>query len=439
MPTETPTADVILKQGRDRPVRNRHPWIFSGAIEHVKGHPQPGDIVNIVGADGDWLAAGYYNPKSQIVARILTWNSAETIDETFWRGKLQVAIAARSFLKLEPDTTAYRIVNAEADGLPGLVADKYGDFIAVQCTTLGIDLRKQIIADTLAELMRPAGIIERSDQNARRKEGLGDSTGVIRGNAPADELVVRENTLKFAVELFKGHKTGLYLDQRENRAVVCRPEIVAGKEVLNAFCYTGGFGVYAAARGAGRIVNLDSSAPILEQAKKNITLNAGSRKEDEYAAGDAFTVMRSYADAGRKFDVVILDPPKFVQNQSDIPRAARGYKDLNRLAMLLLRPDGILATFSCSGLVGMEMFQTFVFRAAVDACRNVQILKHMEQAPDHPMLVTFPESMYLKGLLCRVSEEREGAPASRQTKRLSLASLVCGSTESCRGRPRLCT
>lgn len=393
---------LILKRGREKPVLNRHPWIFSGAVARVVGSPVPGDVVDVMGGDGKFLARAYYNPKSQIQGRILTWDADEPIDEPFWRRRMERAIAGRAALALEPATTAYRLINAESDGLPGLIVDKYGDYLVVQCLTLGIDGRKEMLVNLLADLLQPAGIVERSDVSVRAKEGLPEVKGIAWGDAPPDDLVILENGHKFGVDLLAGHKTGLYLDQRANRTAVSHPYLVAGKEILNVFAYTGGFALYAAANGAGPIVNIDSSIEALEQAEKNVALNGWERPSDEYIAGDAFEILRYYRDEGTQFDVVILDPPKFSHSRRDVERAARGYKDLNWLALRLLRPGGLLATFSCSGRVSADLFQKIVFGAAVDAGRDAQILQRLGQSPDHPILLTFPESAYLKGLLCRV-------------------------------------
>jgi 23S rRNA (cytosine1962-C5)-methyltransferase len=395
------TGKLFLKPGRDKPVNNRHPWVFSGAIHHVEGNPAPGTLVQVVDKNGRYLATAYYNPHSQIRARILTWTD-EAIDADFWLTKIQQAIAGRTLLNLEPATNAYRLINAEADELPGLVMDKYGDYLVMQCLTLGIDRRKKMIARLLADLIKPKAIIERSDASVRAKEGLKKETGTLWGEPPQTPITIQENAFSFDVDLLSGHKTGFYLDQRDNRALVGRPEFVKGKEVLNVFAYTGGFAVYAAAYGAQRIINVDTSREALKLAEQNIIRNGGERPFDEYLLGDAFAVLRDYRDNGRSFDMVILDPPKFAHSKRDLDKASRGYKDLNWLALRLLKPGGILATFSCSGLLSADLFQKIVFSAAVDAGRTVQILHHLHQGPDHPTLLTFPESAYLKGLLCRV-------------------------------------
>ncbi len=396
------TATLLLKRGREKPVRNRHPWIFSGAIETVNGNPKTGDLVQIETAEGKPLATAYYNPHSQIRARLLSWHVDEEIDGRFWENKIRRAISGREWLANDETTTAYRLINAESDSLPGLIVDKYGDYLVMQLLTAGMDIRRELIVELLAEMLSPTGIIERSDVPARQKEQLPQVKGLVWGQEPPSPLVVMENGRFFQVDLLNGHKTGLYLDQRENRTAVTNPAFVAGKEILNAFAYTGGFGLYAATNGAGNIVNLDSSIPALEIAEANMAHNNLDRPDDEYLAGDAFEVLRHYRDTGRQFDMVILDPPKFAHNRKDIDRATRGYKDLNWLALRLLRPGGLLATFSCSGRISPDLFQKVIFGAAVDARRDVQIIHTMGQAADHPVLLSFPEAAYLKGMLCRV-------------------------------------
>ncbi len=392
------TATLILKAGREKPLLQRHPWVFSGAIARISGSPAPGDVVDVADANGRFLARATFNPHSQIQARILTWEEI-SIDDAFWQQRLAQAIHNRTRLQLHPATTACRLVYAESDGLPGLIVDRYGDYLVMQCLTLGIERRKEQLARLLADLLQPVGIWERSDADVRQKEGLPRHNGLLWGTPPPEELIIQENGRLFGVSLVEGHKTGFYLDQRDNRALVCQPHFVAGKEILNVFAYTGSFSVYAAAHGAGPITNVDTSAAALTQAERNLALNGLAQREDTYLLGDAFQVLRHYRDNGRQFDLIILDPPKFAHSQRDVERAARGYKDLNWLALRLLRPGGLLATFSCSGLVSTDLFQKILFGAALDAQRPAQILYHLSQAPDHPILLTFPESAYLKGLV----------------------------------------
>jgi 23S rRNA (cytosine1962-C5)-methyltransferase len=396
------TAVLTLKPKRDKSVHLRHPWIFSGAIGSVEGNPQPGDLVQINDARRNPIAVGYYNARSQIQVRILSWQPDEPIDDAFWRGRIKNAVNGRFRLNLAPHTTAYRLINAESDQLPGLTVDKYGDYVVMQCLTAGIDRRKTMLADLLADVCQPVGIVERSDAAVRAKEGLPKSVGIIWGDAPPAHLIIRENGLKFGVNLLEGQKSGYYLDQRSNRTAVCAPEFVQGKSILNVFAYTGGFGLYAIANGAERVIHIDSSVDVLEQAEQNVALNGWKRPLDEYLAGDAFEILRYYRDEQMQFDMIILDPPKFAHSKRDISRASRGYKDLNWLAMRLLKPDGLLATFSCSGLVSADLFQKILFGAAIDAKRDVQIIQTLGQASDHPILLSFPESAYLNGLLCVV-------------------------------------
>ncbi|HSM58970.1 MAG TPA: class I SAM-dependent rRNA methyltransferase [Candidatus Sulfomarinibacteraceae bacterium] len=393
---------IYLKPGREKPVANGHPWIFSGAVRRVADDPEPGSLVDVYASDESWLAQAYYNPHSQIRARVLSRDADDVIDEAWWRRRLQRAISLRQRLDLEPATTAYRLVNAEADRLPGLVVDRYGDFLVVQALTTGIERRKSLLVELLKELLQPVGIVERSDVDVRKKEGLKQASGLLAGEAPPTDLLVLENSLSFSADLLHGHKTGLYLDQRENRALLGQPRFVQDREVLNVFSYTGGFALFAASGGARRIANIDSSADALQQARENVQRRFTKRGQDEYVEADAFQQLRRYRDSGRHFDVVILDPPKFAHSKRDVHSATRGYKDLNWLAFRLLRPGGILATFSCSGLVSADLFQKVVFSAVIDAGRDAQIIHYLTQAADHPVLLTFPESAYLKGFLLRV-------------------------------------
>ncbi len=396
------TGQLILKQGREKSVLNRHPWLFSGAIARVEGTPQPGDLVQVLDGNGRFLATGTFNPNSQIRVRLLSWDVDEQIDKAFWYGRLQQAHNHRQLLNLEPTTTAYRLVNAEADGLPGLIVDKYGDFLVMQSLTAGIEAQKETVLAALNQIWQPKGIVERSDADVRQKEGLPRLSRVASGETPPETVVIQENGIRFGVNLLEGHKSGFYLDQRENRTAVTLPHHIANKTMLNVFAYTGGFGLYAIANGAAQVTHIDSSYDALALAEQNVARNGWKRPQDEYLAGDAFDVLRHYRDTNQTFDVIVLDPPKFAHSQRDIDRACRGYKDLNWLALRLLPPGGLLATFSCSGLISADLFQKVLFGAAVDAGRQVQIIQTLTQGPDHPVLLTFPESAYLKGFLCRV-------------------------------------
>jgi len=392
-------AKVVLKRGKEKSLLRRHPWVFSGAIKRIEGPFEDGDIVDVVDAKGQFLARGYINTRSQITVRILSWEEEE-VDTGFWRRRLEKALEARQGLYLPGFNEAIRLVNAESDGLPGLVVDRYHRYLVVQFLTLGIERWKETLTDILWELLEPEGIYERSDVEVREKEGLDPRAGPLKGREPPDRVEIKENGLRFLVDLKRGHKTGFYLDQRENRLRI--KEFAYGKEVLNAFSYTGGFGIYALSGGARRVVHVDTSREALELARANVELNGFPVRDEDFVAGDVFEVLRGWWREGRTFDLVVLDPPKFAHSKEQIDDAVRGYKDINLMAMRLLRPGGILFTFSCSGLVPPELFQKAVFWAALDAGRDVQVMGKMSQSRDHPFSLNFPEGEYLKGLILRV-------------------------------------
>lgn len=402
-----------LKPGREKSVINRHPWLFSGAIARVDA--KDGGDVDVLAADGRWLARGYFNARSQIQIRLLNWDQDVPVDAQFWQRRVEQAIEGRRLL---PDwnSGAARLISAEADGLPGLVADMYVDadqreaVLVVQALTLGIEARREWLYDLLAKLVTPEAlpqlgpwdrltVFERSDADVRRLEGLETRVGLVSGSE-LGPLSVLEDGLAFEVDVKAGHKTGLYLDQGRNRVRLAR--YCREAEVLNAFAYTGGFGVHALRAGAQSVTDVDTSAAALAAGGRNLATNGLAAERREAVEGDVFQVLRRYRQEGRRFDVVVLDPPKFASNTKQVQAACRGYKDINMLGLALLRPGGILATFSCSGLVSADLFQKVVFGASVDAGREAQILEPLSQSPDHPVLLTFPESQYLKGLLCRV-------------------------------------
>lgn len=391
---------VILKPGREKSVQRHHPWIFSGAIARVEGDPQPGETVVVRAADGTPLASGAYSPQSQIAVRAWTFDPTGTVDPAFLRSRLERAFALRHSSFNIRHSNAYRLVNAESDGLPGLIVDRYGDYLVCQFLTAGAEFWKREIVTLLADLHPYTGIYERSDVEVREKEGLALATGVLAGSPPPDELEIEEYACRFVVDVRHGHKTGFYLDQRDNRVLMA--EYAAGREVLNGFAYTGAFGIWALKGGAARVVNVESSASVLELARRNIELNSLDGDKVENVVGDVFQVLRYYRDARRQFDLIVLDPPKFAESRSQVERATRGYKDINLLAFKLLRPGGLLFTFSCSGLIAPDLFQSVVAGAALDAGRDAQILQRLTQAPDHPVALNFPEGEYLKGLVCRV-------------------------------------
>jgi 23S rRNA (cytosine1962-C5)-methyltransferase len=393
---------VVLKSGREKPVIQHHPWVFSGAIDRLPNDAVDGEVVDVYSPNSRWLARGYLNRASQIQVRLLTWDVDQPIDAAFWRQRLAEAVQRRQQLGIDAATSAYRIVNGENDYLPGLIVDRYADYLVLQAGTLGIDKRKQELAQLLLELTGCRGVIERSDTAARRLEGLGEAHGLLAGEAPPDQVEIEEAGLRFVVDLAGGQKTGFYLDQRANRRRVAA--YCASARVLNGFSYTGAFAVHALAAGATHVTNIDSSADVLELAETNLRRNGfDPDQQTENIAGDIFRILRDWRDArDHQFDVVILDPPKFAQNKQAVERALRGYKDVNMLALGLLKPGGILATFSCSGLVSDDLFQKVIFGAAEDARRDAQILEWLHQDRDHPVALTFPEGEYLKGLICRV-------------------------------------
>jgi 23S rRNA (cytosine1962-C5)-methyltransferase len=394
------TATVVLRPGREKPVLNRHPWIFSGAIARVEGDPSPGDIVQVVNASGQFLARGYINRHSQIVVRLLTWEATEDIGPAFWGERISQAIELRQTLVQSKSTNSYRVIHAESDLLPGLIVDRYDEYVVLQALTAGIDCRKPDIVRILAELMTPRGIYERSDVDVREKEHLAPQTGVLWGEESPEQLDIVENGHRFLVDVKRGQKTGFYLDQRDNRSHLTK--YAAGRRVLNAFAYSGAFAVYAAAAGAASISNIDTSAEALDLARANLGRSKPVDGGVEFLTGDVFEVLRKFRNEQREFDLIILDPPKFAYSRSHVQRACRGYKDINMLAMKLLSRSGILFTMSCSGLISSDLFQKVVFGASVDAGRDVQVIERLAQAADHPVLLTFPEGDYLKGLVCRV-------------------------------------
>ncbi|PIS38427.1 MAG: 23S rRNA (cytosine(1962)-C(5))-methyltransferase RlmI [Nitrospirae bacterium CG08_land_8_20_14_0_20_52_24] len=393
-------ASVILKSGREKALRRRHPWIFSGAIAAVEGSPKSGETVEILAQERTRLARGAYSPRSQITVRVWTFNPDEEITPAFFRERLKRAIAYRRTLTESKDLTAVRLVHSESDGLPGLIVDRYGNFLVCQFMAAGSEYWKQEIVAQIKDLIPCAGIYERSDLDVREKEGLPRSTGVLAGDAPPDLIEIQEGECRFLVDILHGHKTGFYLDQRDNRALAA--EYARGREVLNGFAYTGGFGVCALKGGAARVTNVESSSDALTLAMRNVELNGLNAAQVENVAGDVFQVLRQYRDSRREFDLIVLDPPKFAESMSQIESAGRGYKDINLLAFKLLRSGGVLFTFSCSGLLAPELFQKIVAGAALDAGREAQIIQRLAQAPDHPTLLSFPEGSYLKGLVCRV-------------------------------------
>ncbi|MCC7128789.1 MAG: 23S rRNA methyltransferase [Anaerolineae bacterium UTCFX2] len=390
---------LVLYKGREKSLLRRHPWVFSGSVAAVKGEIKSGDTIGILSADQEFLGWGAYSPHSQIRARIWSWDQQTNINRAFFEKKLAQSALARSSMLRGRDTDALRLVHGESDGLPGLIVDRYGEWIVVQFLTSGVEKWRSEILQSLVSLFKPRGIYERSDVDVRRLEGLEERVGLLWGEAPPDRVVISEQGTQFDVDLRRGQKTGFYLDQRRNRLKV--KELAAGTEVLDCFCYSGGFSIAALQGGAMSVTGIDVSGAALAQARSNLRLNGFM--EDKYAQieGDVFRVLRQLRDRDRRFDLIVLDPPKFAPTTAQVERAVRGYKDINLLALKLLRSGGVLTTFSCSSGVGMDLFQKIVAGAALDAEAQVQLVEWLHQDVDHPVALNFPEGEYLSGLVLR--------------------------------------
>ena len=398
-------ANIILKPGREKSLLRRHPWIFSGAIQKADENIASGSTVDLLSSDKKFLARASYSPNSQIRARVWTFED-EPINKEFFRKRIRSSIVSRSKFKVSGQSNASRLIYAESDGLPGLIVDRYDDVLVLQSLTTGSEYWKDTFADILLEETGLTTIYERSDADVRELEGLEPKVGLLRGDLSSPALSnvegfvfpITENDLQFKVNFQSGHKTGYYLDQRINRLRV--RELSKDKDVLDCFSYTGGFTVNALAGGAKSVLSVDSSADALELSKENIALNDLSLDKHTSLEGDVFQLLRKFRDEARSFDMIILDPPKFAPTAAHAEKATRAYKDINLLAFKLLRPGGILITFSCSGGVDAGLFQKIVAGAALDAGVEAQIVEHLSQGPDHPVSLHFPEGAYLKGLVC---------------------------------------
>ena len=394
-------AAVYLKQGREKSVKQRHPWVFSGAVDHLKGEPEAGETVEVRSIGGDFLGRAAYSPISAIRARMWTWKAEEKVDVDFFRRRLEKAIALRRELVPPEETDALRLVHGESDGLPGLVVDRYGDLLVMQCLSAGVETWREMLADLLVELTGIRQIYERSDVDVRELEGLPQRVGALRGAVESGERVIHENGLRFRVNVLGGQKTGFYVDQRRNRQVV--RGLVKDRSVLNCFCYTGAFSVYALAGGAREVLSVDSSADALAAGDLNVKLNGLDAEKSPLDGRGRFLcpcgrcVMRRGSLTPSSWTRPNLHPPRPRRN-----RPPRGYKDINLLALKLLNPGGLLFTFSCSGGINADLFQKIVAGAALDSGADVSMVQHLHQGPDHPVALNFPEGAYLKGLVCRV-------------------------------------
>ncbi len=390
------SSQLIIAAGREKSLRRRHPWIFSGAVARIIGKPVSGQTVDVVAENGAWLAKAAFSPKSQILGRVWTFDPADAVDADFFRK--QILLATRRRQELQPMSNAMRLVHSESDGLPGLILDRYDNVLVFQLLTAGAEFWRTAIIDALRDLFPDKALLERSDADVRLKEGLSERIDTVYGQVP--ELVeIQENGIRYLVDPHRGHKTGFYLDQRDNRLAVARSvQGMAGASVLNCFCYTGGFGLAALYGGADHVTQLDASSPALTLAERNRELNDFSPERMTTVCGDAFQILRQWNKEGRTFDLIVLDPPKFVDSKANLNRAARGYKDVNLCALRVLKPGGRLFTFSCSGLMEDGLFQKIVADAALDAGRAGSIVRRLNQGPDHPVSLAFPEGAYLKGL-----------------------------------------
>ncbi len=395
-------AQLILLPGKERSAfRLHHPWLFAGAVGRLEGRARPGDTVEVLADNLRPLGRAAYSPQSQIRARFWTFDSAESVDDALFKRRIAAAVTRRQALPELRGQAGLRLIHAESDGLPGVIADQYGDTVVVQLTSAGADKWRKAIVAGLLKATGCARIYERSDSDVRGLEGLEPATGWLHGVAPDSPPSIEENGVRLMVDIVGGHKTGFYLDQRDNRALL--GQMAAGKDVLNCFCYTGGFSLQALAGGAASVLSIDSSGPALAQAQANLALNPQLPAERaEWREADVFQALRDFRKQGRMFDLIVLDPPKFAPSAAHAERAARAYKDINVLGFRLLRPGGLLMTYSCSGGIGLELFQKIVAGAALDAGRDARIVRRLTGSADHPVVLSFPEGEYLKGLLLQV-------------------------------------
>lgn len=391
---------IVLQDSREKSLKRQHPWIFSKAIKQVKGNPASGDTVEVVSSNGQWLARAAYSPESQIRARVWTFDSKEQVDQRYFSSRIAQAWSLRQSLFDVNSTTALRIVAAESDGLPGITIDKYQDILVCQLLSAGAEKYRPMIIQALLELFPDHSIYERSDVDVRKKEGLSPVSGWLHNPRDSGEVIIREHGMSLVVDVIHGHKTGFYLDQRASRAVAKR--YAGDKTVLNCFSYTGTFAVAAMLGGARSVTNVDLSEQALQTAARNAELNQLAEGQLVHLRHDVFKQLRQYREQGQQFDMVILDPPKFADSKAQLPGACRGYKDINMVAMQIVKPGGLLLTFSCSGLMEESLFQKIVADAALDAGRRCLFIEKLGQDADHPVASNYPEGYYLKGLVCKV-------------------------------------
>ncbi|MCM2651316.1 23S rRNA (cytosine(1962)-C(5))-methyltransferase RlmI [Serratia marcescens] len=389
-----------LAKGREKSLLRRHPWVFSGAVQRVEGKALSGETIDILDSQGKWLARGAYSPESQIRARVWTFQQDEEINIDFFIRRLQQAQSWRNWVAQRDGLDGYRLIAGESDGLPGITIDRFQNFLVLQLLSAGAEYQRPALLSALQHCYPECSIYDRSDVAVRKKEGLPLAQGQVLGDLPPELLPITEHGMKLLVDIQQGHKTGFYLDQRDSR--LAARNYSAGRRVLNCFSYTGAFAVSALMGGCEQVISVDTSQAALDIAKQNVELNKLDLSKAEFVRDDVFQLLRNYRAQGEKFDLIIMDPPKFVENKNQLASACRGYKDINMLALQLLNPGGILLSFSCSGLMPTDLFQKILADAAVDAGRDVQFIEQFRQAADHPVIATYPEGLYLKGFACRV-------------------------------------
>ncbi|EMF07719.1 23S rRNA (cytosine(1962)-C(5))-methyltransferase RlmI [Serratia marcescens] len=394
------TVRLFLAKGREKSLLRRHPWVFSGAVQRVEGKALSGETIDILDSQGKWLARGAYSPESQIRARVWTFQQDEDINIDFFIRRLQQAQSWRDWVAQRDGLDGYRLIAGESDGLPGITIDRFQNFLVLQLLSAGAEYQRPALISALQHCYPECSIYDRSDVAVRKKEGLPLAQGPVLGDLPPELLPITEHGMKLLVDIQQGHKTGFYLDQRDSR--LAARNYSAGRRVLNCFSYTGAFAVSALMGGCAQVISVDTSQAALDIAKQNVELNKLDLNKAEFVRDDVFQLLRNYRAQGEKFDLIIMDPPKFVENKNQLASACRGYKDINMLALQLLNPGGILLSFSCSGLMPTDLFQKILADAAVDAGRDVQFIEQFRQAADHPVIATYPEGLYLKGFACRV-------------------------------------
>ncbi|NRN13241.1 MULTISPECIES: 23S rRNA (cytosine(1962)-C(5))-methyltransferase RlmI [Serratia] len=394
------TVRLFLAKGREKSLLRRHPWVFSGAVQRVEGKAHSGETIDILDSQGKWLARGAYSPESQIRARVWTFQPDEEINIDFFIRRLQQAQSWRDWVAQRDGLDGYRLIAGESDGLPGITIDRFQNFLVLQLLSAGAEYQRPALLSALQHCYPECSIYDRSDVAVRKKEGLPLAQGPVLGDLPPELLPITEHGMKLLVDIQQGHKTGCYLDQRDSR--LAARNYSAGRRVLNCFSYTGAFAVSALMGGCAQVISVDTSQAALDIARQNVELNKLDLNKAEFVRDDVFQLLRNYRTQGEKFDLIIMDPPKFVENKNQLASACRGYKDINMLALQLLNPGGILLSFSCSGLMPTDLFQKILADAAVDAGRDVQFIEQFRQAADHPVIATYPEGLYLKGFACRV-------------------------------------